>query len=57
VLVTQDQPGIERYLRQGEVWIMSESLGLDASVPQESSQLSLREVYDKVCEDGENQVG
>ncbi|WGS86192.1 Uma2 family endonuclease [Methylomonas sp. UP202] len=59
LLVTQDQPGIERYLRQGEVWIMSESLGLDASVSLESidCQLSLREVYDKVCEDGENQVG
>ncbi|NJA06054.1 Uma2 family endonuclease [Methylococcaceae bacterium WWC4] len=59
LLVTQDQPGIERYLRQGEAWILSESLGLDASVPLESidCQLSLREVYDKVCEDGENQVG
>ncbi|MDT4330679.1 Uma2 family endonuclease [Methylomonas sp. MED-D] len=59
LLVIQDQPGIERYLRQGEVWILSESLGLDANVPLESidCQLSLREVYDKVCEDGENQVG
>lgn len=59
LLVTQDQPGIERYLRQGEVWILSESQGLDASVSLESiaCQLSLREVYDKVFEDGENQAG
>lgn len=58
LLVTQDQPGIERYLRQGEVWILSESQGLDAVVPLESidCQLSLREVYDKVFEAGENQA-
>jgi len=59
LLVTQDQAGIERYLRQGEVWILSEAQGLDASVSLESidCQLSLREVYDKVFEDGENQAG
>lgn len=27
LLVTQDQPGIERYLRQGEVWTLSERRG------------------------------
>ena len=56
LLVTQDQPGIERYLRQGEVWILSEAQGLDASVSLESidCRLSLREVYDKVFEDSEN---
>ncbi|BBL56794.1 Uma2 family endonuclease [Methylomonas koyamae] len=53
LLVMQDQPGIERYLRQGEVWILSETLGLEASVALESidCRLSLREVYDKVFED------
>lgn len=53
LLVMQDQPGIERYLRQGEVWILSETLGLEASLALESidCRLSLREVYDKVFED------
>ena len=53
LLVTQDQPSIERYLRQGDVWILSEAVGLEASVPLESIDcvLSLREVYDKVLDD------
>lgn len=59
LLVTQDQPGIERYLRQDEVWLLSEAEGLDASVSLESiaCRLSLREVYDKVFEDSESQAG
>jgi Uma2 family endonuclease len=53
LLVTQDQASIERYVRQGEVWILTEALGLEASMPLESidCSLSLREVYDKVLED------
>jgi Uma2 family endonuclease len=53
LLVTQDQPSIERYLRQGDVWILSETVDLDASVSLESigCTLSLREVYDKVLDD------
>jgi len=56
LLVTQDQPSIERYQRQGEVWILSEAVGLEASIPLESIDciLSLREVYDKVLDDGDN---
>ena len=56
LLVTQDQPSIERYARQGDVWILTEALGLEASVPLESIDcvLSLREVYDKVLDDAEN---
>ena len=56
LLVTQDQPSIERYQRQGEVWILSEAVGLEASVPLESIDciLSLSEVYDKVLDDGDN---
>ncbi|MDD1622061.1 MAG: Uma2 family endonuclease [Methylococcaceae bacterium] len=59
LLVTQDQASIERYLRQGEVWILREAQGLEAAVSLESidCQLSLREVYDKVFEDSENQAG
>ncbi len=57
LLVVQDQPSIERYLRQGDVWILTEAAGLDASVPLESIDcvLSLREVYDKVLDDVNNQ--
>lgn len=53
LLVAQDQPSIERYLRQGDVWILSEAVGLDAGVVLESigCTLSLREVYDKVLGD------
>jgi Uma2 family endonuclease len=56
LLVIQDQPGIERYVRQGDVWILTETVGLDASVPLESIDcvLSLREVYDKVLDDTDN---
>ena len=53
LLVMQDQPSIERYLRQGDVWILSEAIGLEASLSLESIDcvLSLREVYDKVVFD------
>ncbi len=52
----QDQPSIERYLRQGEVWISSETTDLDAVVPLESIECALKlgEVYDKVMFDTEN---
>jgi Uma2 family endonuclease len=58
LLVTQDQPSIERYLRQGDGWILTEAVGLEASVPLESIDcvLSLREVYDKVLDDADNSV-
>ena len=55
LLVSQDQPSIERYVRQGDVWILTEAVGLEISVPLESIDciLSLREVevYDKVLDD------
>jgi Uma2 family endonuclease len=56
LLVAQDQPSIERYVRQGDVWILTEAVGYEASVPLESIDcvLSLREIYDKVPEDMEN---
>ena len=58
LLVTQDEPSIERYLRQGDVWILTEALGLDATMPLESINctLSLREVYDKVLEEGDTEA-
>ena len=56
LLVAQDQPIIERYVRQGDVWILSEVAGIDASISLESigCVLSLREVYDKVLDDVDN---
>jgi Uma2 family endonuclease len=55
LLVAQDQPSIERYVRQGAVWILSEAVGLAASIPLDSIDcvLSLREVYDKVLDDAD----
>jgi len=57
LLVMQDQPSIERYMRQGEVWMLSEAIGLDAVVVLESidCMLSLSEVYDKVLFDADSQ--
>jgi Uma2 family endonuclease len=56
LLVSQDEAIIERYIRQGDVWILTEALGLEASMPLESigCVLDLREVYDKVLDDADN---
>ncbi len=53
LLVAQDQPNIERYVRQGYVWILSEVTGIEATMSLDSidCMLSLREVYDKVMDD------
>ncbi|MDD5275730.1 MAG: Uma2 family endonuclease [Methylovulum sp.] len=50
LLVAQDQPSIEHYVRQGDAWLLTEAVGLEAAVPLDSigCVLSLREVYDKV---------
>ena len=51
VLVSQDEPRIERLLRQGEVgWLMTHVEGLDKSVRFESigCELPLREIYEGV---------
>jgi len=52
LLVAQDQPNIERYVRQGDVWILSEVTGIEATMSLDSIDcvLSLREVYDKVLD-------
>jgi hypothetical protein len=36
LLMAQDHAFIERYRRQGDVWILTEAEGLDASMLQES---------------------
>lgn len=53
VLVTQDQFSVERYVRQGDVWILTEAVDIEATVTLESigCSLKLREVYDKVLDE------
>jgi Uma2 family endonuclease len=51
LLVSQDKPRIERYVRQADGgWLLTESSGLDAVMPIASiqCQLPLAEVYDRV---------
>jgi Uma2 family endonuclease len=51
LLVSQDKPRIERYMRQADGgWLLTESSGLDAVMPIASiqCQLPLAEVYDRV---------
>jgi Uma2 family endonuclease len=50
LLVAQDEAHVDRYLRQGEAWLLTETEGLGASVALDSigCALALREVYDKV---------
>lgn len=52
VLVSQDQPRIERYVRQGDGWLLTVTEGLDASVNLAAIDctLALREVYHKALE-------
>ena len=51
VLVSQDEPRIERFLRQGDVgWLMTQVTGLDKTVRFESvgCELPLKEIYEDV---------
>lgn len=51
VLVAQDQPRVERFLRQdGNQWLLTTTAGLESTVSLSSIQcaLALAEVYDKV---------
>jgi Uma2 family endonuclease len=54
VLVSQDEPRIERFLRQGEIgWLMTDVTGLDNRVRFESvnCELALAEIYESVTFD------
>ena len=54
VLVSQDEPRIERFLRQGEIgWLMTDVTGLDNTVRFESvnCNLTLAEIYESVAFD------
>ncbi|HYR08173.1 MAG TPA: Uma2 family endonuclease [Longimicrobium sp.] len=50
VLVAQNQPLVERYVRNGQFWTLSTISGLDASVELTSvgCTIPLREIYEKV---------
>jgi Uma2 family endonuclease len=51
VLVSQDRPRVERYVRRDEGWDREETNGSDASVTLESvdCRLSLSEIYERVA--------
>lgn len=50
VLIAQDAPRIERFVRQGDVWQFSDAVGLDASLelPSIGCTLALADVYEQV---------
>ena len=50
LLAAQDRPYMERYVRQGENWLLTESKGVEVTVSLDAigCELALREVYDKV---------
>lgn len=47
LLVSQDKPHIERFVREGDRWILTEAEGLDGTLPLDSigCSLALREGY------------
>lgn len=54
VLIAQDRPHVERYVRQGQgTWVFSEVNGLDASLELASigCTLVLADIYEKVVFD------
>jgi Uma2 family endonuclease len=57
VLVAQDAPHIERYMRQNDVWVLSEVTGLDSTLTLESigCAVGLSDIYDKVQPLGDGQ--
>jgi Uma2 family endonuclease len=55
VLVAQDAARIERYVRQGDLWVLSEVSGLDATLTLEAvnAAIPLAAIYDQVDLDDE----
>lgn len=54
ILVSQDSPRIERFIRQNDVWVFAEAKALDDSIelPSIGCVLSLMDVYHKVSFEG-----
>jgi Uma2 family endonuclease len=50
ILLAQDRPFVERYVRRGNTWVLSDLSTLDDSLQLESigCTLALRDIYDKV---------
>lgn len=50
VLVSQDTPHIERYVKRAEGWVLTDTDGLEATVRLESidCEISLTDIYDRV---------
>lgn len=50
LLVSQDQPLIERYAKEGDAWMLTETEGLEGMVKVDAigCVLAMREVYDKL---------
>ena len=50
VLIAQDEARIERYVRQGDLWVLSEMRGLDAVLPLGAIGCSVRlaDIYERV---------
>jgi Uma2 family endonuclease len=60
LLIEQDSPRIERYLRQADnTWLLSDAIGLDASLelPSIGCTLKLADVYQKVTFETEDAAG
>lgn len=56
VLIAQDAPRIERFVRQGDVWQFSDAVGLDASLelPSIGCTLALGDIYEQVTFEAED---
>jgi len=51
VLVSQNEPRIEKYVRHGDgFWLLSEAVGIESKIEFASieCEIELREVYDKI---------
>jgi Uma2 family endonuclease len=57
ILVAQDSPHIERFVRQGDFWIFSERTGLDAvlEIAAIGCRLALRDIYLRVPVSGDGE--
>jgi len=59
VLVAQDRPAVERFVRRGDGWVLGETVGLDAAVPLDAigCTLPMRAIYDRVTFPADGQRG
>ncbi len=55
VLIAQDRPHVERYVRQDDGWLLTEASGLDGALALATveARMSLAEIYDRLDFDGD----